>query len=291
LRVVPCHPLIGSEVLGVSLDGPFDDEQFEQLHDIWMNNPLLIFKGVHCSDADQIEFARRFGGLEIHPSVAHRLKDHPEIYRVSNVDQDGALMPGDSNDWQYMLLTWLWHTDSSFREVPSKGSILRALEVPSEGGDTLFANMYAAYEALTEGVKAQIESLRVEHSHDAILNRSEVLSKRTTKASFTELPGVVHPLVRRHPVTGKRSLFLSPHTMEGVVGMAREESDALLAELTEHATEPRFVYRHSWQAGDVLMWDNRCTMHAVMPFDNQNHRRILHRTTLIGDEAPIPVSV
>lgn len=280
------HPLIGTEVRGIDLSRPLTPEGLAGLAEIWMEHPMLVFPGQAISDEQQIAVARSFGGLEVHPSVAHRSSTHPEIYRVSNVDEKGDILPNESSEWQYMELTWLWHTDSSFREIPSKGSILHGIMIPPEGGDTLFANMYAAYDALSESMKQRIAGRRVRHSHDAVIARSAKLSARQDKGTYTELPAVEQPLVRRHPVTGRLSLFLSPHTMESVVGMPGDEGAALLDELTRHATQDRFVYRHRWQKDDVIMWDNRCTMHAVMPYDSVNHRRIMHRTTIVGDERP-----
>lgn len=286
LTVSRRHPLIGSEVRGIDLGRPLTPETRARLDEIWLEHPMLVFPAQAITDDQQIAFARNFGDLEIHPSVAHRSSTHPEIYRVSNVDEKGDILPGESSEWQYMELTWLWHTDSSFREIPSKGSILHGLMIPPEGGDTLFANMYEAYDALSDAMKQRIAGLTVRHSHDAVIARSAKLSARQDKGSYIELPAVEQPLVRSHPVTGRRSLFLSPHTMEGVTGMPEDEGRTLLEELTRHATEERFVYRHSWRQDDVIMWDNRCTMHAVMPYDSANHRRIMHRTTIVGDERP-----
>lgn len=280
MTVTRRHPLIGAEVRGVDL-GRLDDRAFEQIYQAWLEHLLLVFPDQDLSDEAQIAFARRFGALEIHPSREHRSSRHPEIYRVSNVDQDGHIMPQESKGWRYMNLTWLWHTDSSFREVPSMGSILHGLEVPPEGGDTLFANMYAVYDALSDDMKERIQGLRVLHSHDQVLSHDQKLKQAT--GDYTELPPVSHPLVRRHPVTGRRSLFLSPHTMVRIEGMNEDEGRALLDELTRFATEDRFVYRHRWRQDDVIFWDNRCTMHAVMPYDNANHRRVMHRTTIVGD--------
>jgi len=280
------HPLIGSEIRGVDLSRPLAREELAELEAIWMEHPMLVFPEQALTDEQQIAFARNFGDLEIHPSVAHRSSAHPEIYRVSNVDEQGDILPSESSEWQYMELTWLWHTDSSFREIPSKGSILHGLEIPPTGGNTLFANMYAAYDALADDTKARIAGLKVRHSHDAVLSRSAKLSARQDKGKYTDMPAVEQPLVRRHPVTRRRSLFLSPHTMEGVVGLPADESRALLEELTRHATDDRFVYRHQWQQDDVIIWDNRCTMHEDMPYDSVNHRRIMHRTTIVGDERP-----
>jgi alpha-ketoglutarate-dependent taurine dioxygenase len=274
------HPLIGAEVRGVDL-GRVDDAAFGRIYDAWLEHLLLVFPEQDLTDDEQIAFARRFGELEIHPSREHRSSRHPEIYRVSNVDERGNIMPQEGTGWRYMNLTWLWHTDSSFREVPSMGSILHGIEVPPEGGDTLFANMYAVYEALPDAMKARIRGLRVLHSHDQVLSHDQKL--KNANQDYTKLPPVHHPLVRRHPVTGRLSLFLSPHTMERIEGLTEDESRALLDELTAFATQDRFVYRHRWQTDDVIFWDNRCTMHAVMPYDAANRRRVMHRTTIVGD--------
>lgn len=274
------HPAIGAQVIGLELARPIDDTTFGKLHETWMANPLLVFRDQCLDDAAQVAFARRFGELEIHPSREHRSSAHPEIYRVANVDERGNLLPSESDAWKYMELTWLWHSDSSFREVPSMGSILRAVEVAPRGGNTLFANLYAVWDALPDDLRARAANLRVVHSHDYILALSKGIAKTDT---FTKLPPVTHPLVRRHPVTGRVSLFISPHTMERVVGWSEEDSRALFQTLARFATEDRFVYRHEWRPGDVIMWDNRCTMHAVTPYESTAHRRVMHRTTIVGD--------
>jgi alpha-ketoglutarate-dependent 2,4-dichlorophenoxyacetate dioxygenase len=279
------HPLIGPEIRGVDL-GRVDDEAFRRIYDAWLEHLLLVFPEQHVTDEEQIALARRFGDLEIHPSREHRSSRHPEIYRVSNVDERGNIIPQESTGWRYMNLTWLWHTDSSFREVPSMGSILHGIEVPPEGGDTLFANMYAVYDALADEMKERIRGLRVWHSHDRVLSHDQKL--KSASKDYTGLPPVTHPLVRRHPVTGRLSLFLSPHTMERIEGLKEDEGRTLLDELTAFATQDRFVYRHKWRKDDVIFWDNRCTMHAVMPYDAANVRRVMHRATIVGDGPVIP---
>jgi alpha-ketoglutarate-dependent taurine dioxygenase len=285
IRVTRRHPLIGAKIRGVDL-GRVDDEMFRRIYDAWLAHLLLVFPGQNVTDEEQIAFARRFGDLEIHPAREHRSSRHPEIYRVSNVDEHGNIMPQDSKGWRYMNLTWLWHSDSSFREVPSMGSILHGIEVPPDGGDTLFANMYAVYEALSEDMKQRVRDLSVLHSHDHVLSHDQKL--RSASEDYARLPPVHHPLVRRHPVTGRLSLFLSPHTMERIEGLTVDEGRALLDELTAFATQDRFVHRHKWQKHDVILWDNRSTMHAVMPYDAATHRRVMHRTTIVGDGPVIP---
>ena len=287
LRVHKRHPLIGAEVRGIDLGEPLDPQTFDALHALWMEHKLLIFPGQSITDEAHIAFGRRFGELEIHPSLAHRSSRNREIYRVSNVDEAGNLIPPKETAWQYINLSWLWHTDSSFREVPSKGSILHGLETTNEGGNTLFANMVAAYEDLDEALRRRLEGLRVVHDHDFIIKQSKELSARTDKGRYDALPPVVHPLVQVHPVTRRRSLFLSPHTMVGIEGVPHEAGRALLDELIAHAIQPRYVYRHVWSDDDVIMWDNRCTMHSVEPFDNVKVRRVMHRVTLVGEGPPI----
>ena len=280
------NPLLGTEVLDIHLARAFSDPEIRELHALWMEHPLLVFPRQAISDAQQIAFARRFGELEIHPAKEHRSSHHPEIYRVSNVDEAGNLLPPASDGAKYMSLTRLWHSDSSFREVPSNGSILHGIEVVKGAGQTLFCNLTAVYAALEESMKRRIAGLRVVHSHEHILSFVDGL-KQVAGGKYEELPPVTHPLVRRHPVTGRLSLFISPHTMEGVVGMDKREGRALLEELTAFAIQERFVYRHEWEKDDVIMWDNRCLMHAVMPYDASRVRRVMHRTTIVGDRPVI----
>jgi alpha-ketoglutarate-dependent taurine dioxygenase len=287
LRVRERHPLIGAEVGGLDLAEPLDPQTFDALHALWMRHQVLIFPGQSITDEAHIEFGRRFGELEIHPSLAHRSSRNREIYRVSNVDEAGNIIPAKETAWQYINLSWLWHTDSSFREIPSKGSILHGIETTNEGGNTRFANMAAAYEDLDESMRRRIEGLRVVHDHDFIIKQSKELSAKADKGRYDALPPVIHPLVQVHPVTRRRSLFLSPHTMVGIEGMPHDAGRALLDELIAHAIQPRYVYRHVWSPDDVIMWDNRCTMHSVEPFDNVRVRRIMHRVTLVGEGPPI----
>ena len=279
------HLLIGAEVTGVDLSRPVDEPTFQAIYDAWLDNLLLVFPGQPITDAQQIAFAKRFGELEIHPSKDHRSTKHPEIYRVANVDEQGNILPPEGEAWRYLNITWLWHSDSSFRAVPSNGSILHGIEVTGagNGGETLFCNLYAVYDALPEETKRRIDGLRVVHSHDAVLRRGQGIAK---SGKYEDIPEVEQPLVRRHPVTRRKSLFISPHSMDRVVGLSTEEGRRLLDELAAFATQDRFVYRHVWAKDDIIMWDNRCTMHAVTPYDNVNVRRIMHRTTLVGD-APV----
>lgn len=282
------HALIGAEVHGLDLSRPLDPSTRARIHDLWMKHLVLVFPGQTITDEQHIAFGRNFGELEVHVSVAHRSSHNAEIYRVSNVDEAGNIIPAKETAWQYINLSWLWHTDSSFRQVPSKGSILHGLEITNAGGNTLFANMYAAYDDLDDAMKKRIEGRWVIHDHDHILSLSPELSKKHDKGRYDALPPVRHPLVQIHPVTRRRCLLLSPHTMVEVEGMVAAESRALLDELIAHATAEKYVYRHVWTKDDVVMWDNRCTMHSVEPFDNAHLRRVMHRVTLVGEGKPLP---
>ena len=275
-------------ILGIDLTAPLQHEVLDALNEAWMEYLVLVFPNQRITDEQHIAFGRNFGALEEHPSHAHRSSRNKEIYRVSNVDETGQIIPSKETAWQYINLSWLWHTDSSFREVPSKGSILHGIQTTNEGGNTRYANMYAAYEGLAEATKQRIDGLWVIHHHDFIIKQSAELSAKQDKGDFDALLPVRHPLVQVHPVTGQRSLFLSPHTMVGIEGMSGEVGRALLDELIAHATQSDYVYTHVWSDDDVLMWDNRCTMHSVEPFDNENIPRIMHRVTLVGENHPIP---
>lgn len=286
IMAVAQTPSLAAIVKGLLISDRLDRRELAVIQELWLQYPVLVMRNQEITDKQQIDFAKNFGALEIHPSVSHRSSKFPEIYRVSNVDENNQIMKTDSVTWQYLELTWLWHTDSSFRKIPSMGSILRSIEIPASGGETLFSDMTGAFEALPKKDQKQMEKLQVIHSHDFIISRSKWLSKQSDKGSYEDLPKVKHPLVRQHPITKKKSLFLSPHTMENIDGFSKEAGRDLLQTLITHATQAQFVYKHKWCVNDVLMWDNRCTMHAVLPYDSVTERRIMHRTTIVGEFQP-----
>ena len=248
---------------------------------------ILLFPDQDISDEVHINFGKKFGQLEKHPSLSHRSSKNPEIYRVSNVSEEGKIIPSKNTSWQYLKQSWLWHTDSSFREIPSKGSILHGISTTRKGGSTYFANMYEAYNDLDENTKESINNLSVIHDHDYIINLSSELKSKQNKGSYEHLLPVKHPLVQVHPVTRKKSLFLSPHTMVNIDGFNEIEGRKLLDELIDHSVQSKYVYKHEWNDNDIIMWDNRCTMHSVEPFDNNTIKRIMHRVTLVGENKPI----
>jgi alpha-ketoglutarate-dependent taurine dioxygenase len=280
------HENIGVSIEGIDLSS-LDEVSFQKIKKLWLEHLVIVFPNQNISDEDHIKFGKRFGDLEVHPSLSHRSSKNPEIYRVSNVDENGDIIPNKETSWQYLKQSWLWHTDSSFRKIPSNGSILHGISTTNEGGNTLFANMYKAYEDLDQSLKDKIKNLKVIHDHDHIISLSKELSERKNKGHYDKLDPVIHPLVRRHPSTKKPSLFLSPHTMVSIQNYDNKKGRELLDLLTDHSIQPQYVYKHSWTNHDIVMWDNRCTMHSVEPFDNNNIKRIMHRVTLVGDLEPI----
>ena len=281
------HPKIGAKIEGIDLAN-LDNAQFDKIKKLWLEHLILLFPNQSISDEEHIKFGKLFGKLEKHPSLSHRSSTNPEIYRVSNVSEKGDIIPSKNTSWQYLKQSWLWHTDSSFRQIPSKGSILHGISTTRKGGHTFFANMYETYNDLSDNIKERINDLWVIHDHDYIINLSSELKSKKNKGSYEELPSVKHPLVQIHPVTRKKSLFLSPHTMVNIDKFDKKEGRKLLDELIEHSIQTKYVYKHLWNDDDIIMWDNRCTMHSVEPFDNSSIKRIMHRVTLVGENKPIP---
>ena len=286
MKIKQVHKNIGISIDDINLSD-LDEITLKKIKKLWLENLIIIFPNQNISDEDHITFGKKFGELEVHPSLSHRSSKYPEIYRVSNVDEEGKIIPNKETSWQYLKQSWLWHTDSSFRKIPSNGSILHGISTTNEGGNTLFANMYKAYEDLDVSMKKKIKKLKVVHDHDFIISLSEELSKRKNKGNYDKLEPVIHPLVRRHPSTKRPSLFLSPHTMVKIVDYNESEGRELLDFLIEHSIQQKYVYKHIWNNNDIVMWDNRCTMHSVEPFDNNTIKRVMHRVTLVGDQEPI----
>jgi alpha-ketoglutarate-dependent taurine dioxygenase len=280
IAVRPLHPLIGAEVRGVDLRRPLDPASFRAVHDAWMQHLVLVFPAQRISDAEHVAFTRAFGAPEIFHQDIIKSKATPEIFRLSNVGEDGKLMPPSHPTIQQISLAQLWHTDSSYRPMPCVGSLLHGVEVSRTGGETQFINLYAVYEGLPDSLRAQVEGRRARHDFGN-LHRLRAL-KPLTEAERAAMPPVWQPMVRKHPVTGRRSLYISPIYNDAVDGLGEAEARRLIEDLTAFAAQPRFIYRHRWETDDVLMWDNRCTMHAVTPHD-PGERRVMHRTTIAGD--------
>ncbi|HEX2012565.1 MAG TPA: TauD/TfdA family dioxygenase [Roseateles sp.] len=271
---------LGAEVLGLDLNRPLDAADFQRLHRAHLDHHVLVFRDQRITPAQQVAFSRRWGPLQIHVLRQFQLEGHPEILRISNIrDAEGQPIGlGDAGHY--------WHSDLSYKERPSLGSILHAQELPAEGGDTLFANQHLAWETLPKALKARIEGLRAEHSY---LARYEELRARNpwrpklTQPQIDEVRPVVQPVVRIHPETGRKALFVSEHFTTRIVDASEEESRELLAELFAHSSKPEFVYRHQWRPHDMVFWDNRSLQHLAAGCPDEL-RRLLHRTTIEGDK-------
>ena len=268
---------IGAEIAGVDLSEPIDRETFEDIYRLWLEHNIILFRGQDLTAEQQISFSRRFGEIELHTLSAYHMPGYPEIFVNSNVVKDGKPIGAQKSGYA-------WHSDSQFLKTPSSGTILHAREVPDEDGDTLYANMYAAFEALPASTKERITGLRGRYSRAKSWAIDYPHREPLTEAQKAALAEVDHPIVRTHPETGRTALYIgSLSELVKIVGLSAEESQSLSEELFEFATQPRFVYTHHWLGGDVIVWDNRCTMHKATPFDESRYRRLMHRTTIRGD--------
>jgi len=274
----PVDGALGAEVLGLDLSRPLRDDDFAVLHRAHLDHHLLIFRDMRITPSQQVAFSRRFGPLQIHVLRQFQLPTNPEILIISNIkDNKQPIGLGDAGHF--------WHSDLSYKEIPSLGSILHAQELPQDGGDTLFANQHTAWESLPQALQDRVANLRAEHSYlakYAELQRRNPWRPNLTQAQIDEVKPVVQPVVRVHPETGRRALFVSEHFTTKIVGLPQDESDALLAELFDRSTRPGHVYRHRWQPHDMVFWDNRSLMHLAAGCP-EDQRRKLYRTTIEGD--------
>jgi taurine dioxygenase len=268
----------GAELSGVDLAAPLDDGILDGIRAAFHTHGVLLFRGQVLTPEQHIAFTRRLGPLEIHVQTNYLLAGHPEIFVLSNLRENGRLIGG-------VDCALSWHSDSSYLAVPSLGSALYAIEAPPVGADTWFAGMAAPYEALSEDQRRAIDGLRAVHSY-LRLQQHQFPERPLTEEQLAKTPDVDHPVVRVHPATGRRSLFLGGDVIARVHGLPDEDGRTLMRELLAFATGPRFTYRHRWQAGDLIMWDNRCTVHRGTKYDTVKHRRRMHRTTLAGTERP-----
>ncbi len=277
LDMVPLSDALGGEVRGIDLGRGVDDAMFGAIHQAWLDRLVLVFRGQHVTDAALVAFSRRLGALDVAPPNENGrrfVEGFPEILVVSNVVEDGvaigSLGAGDA----------AWHTDMSYVAEPPSASVLHALEVPATGGDTGFLNMYMALDALTPELRSRIE--RATLKHDAAYNSTGYLRQGAAPVTdVTTCPGAIHPLVRTHPESGRKALYLGRRENAYVSGLPVADSESLLDDLWAAATDARFSWHHRWRTGDVVMWDNRCTMHRRDAFD-PGARRIMHRTQVKG---------
>jgi taurine dioxygenase len=280
LDVVPSGKSLGAEVRGIDLRN-LDDAQFASLRRAWLDNLVLLIRDQSLSDAELIAFSRRLGDLDLAPiqETGRRFVEGlPELYIVSNVVKDGTPIGSLGNGEA------VWHTDMSYVEVPPQASALYALEVPPTGGDTSFVNMYAVYDSLGDDLKARIAGLRVKH--DGTYNSGGFLRQGVTPTDDPRTsPGTLHLLVYVHPETGRPALYLGRRRNAYVDGLPLDESEALLDQLWASVDGERFGWTNVWREGDLVLWDNRCTMHRRDSFDPSS-RRVMHRTQIKGTERP-----
>ncbi|HEX6003805.1 MAG TPA: TauD/TfdA family dioxygenase [Burkholderiales bacterium] len=282
MRVRPLSPSFGAEIEGIDLAAELDAARFTEIERVFNERSVVLFRGQRLSDAQHVRFSRRFGELEIHVLREYVKPAHPEIYVLSNIVENGRSV-GIKDAGNY------WHTDLSYTRAPSRGSIMYAVEVPHrEGrplGDTLFASTAAAYEALGEDMKEKLSRLNAVHRFwDRYLRErkaagGDVVVSEERRAGT---PDVVHPVVRTHPYTGRKCLYVNEGFTVGIADMTDSESGPLLQTLYAHCTRPEFVYRHQWRVGDVVMWDNCATLHRATVDFALPERRLMQRTTLKG---------
>lgn len=279
LELRPLTSHIGVEVLNVDATQPIDEATYSALRDALNTHSVLLLRNQPVSEAQHVAFAREFGELQVHVLSQYLTTPYPELYVLSNVKQDGKAIGNHKEGWN-------WHSDWSYLEVPCFGSILHAVEVPPEGADTLFSSMYAAYDALDEATQQQIQPLSAVHSYATYYAKAFADRDPLSAEQKAATPDVVHPLVRKHQETGRPSLFVGQDIVKEIIGLSPAESEVLLARLNAHAVSETFTYRHKWQAHDLLIWDNRCTMHQATPYDDVAYRRVMHRATVKGSERP-----
>lgn len=271
LSVTPLSDIMAAEVTGIDLAEPLTEAARDAIHDAFLAYQVLVFRDQKLSKDQQVAFTEQFGTLERHALTNITPGAHPLVHMVTNLGPDGQPTG--------VVKSTRWHSDKSFRESPSMATILHAVTLPPDGGDTCFANMYLAYEALPEADKAELDGIKVVHSWP---DSRENIGRVVSQAEIDDAPPQAHPIARRHPETGRKALFLGMHAAF-LEGLDRDAGLARIEALEAHATEERFIYRHTWREGDLLMWDNRCLLHRADPnFDAARHARVMHRTCLRG---------
>jgi len=267
----PLSAALGAEIIGIDLRQEIDDDVFAHIRDAWHQNLVILLRDQKLIEEDQVRFAAKFGSpAQIH--TKQFVRSHPAVMLISNIREDGkpigALPDGEMH----------FHTDQCHQERPAMASMLYALEVPSTGGNTLFANGYKAYETLPPEMKRRIEGRKALNAYDY----ETAATKRGTRLA-PSVPSYAHPVVRTHPATGRKALYVNRLMTVRIEGLPAQESDELLATLFDHQERREFIYEHVWRAGDLLIWDNRCTLHARTDF-SPNERRLMRRVTILGEK-------
>jgi taurine dioxygenase len=282
IPVTKCDAALGAEI-GVDLSQPIDDATFREIQDAFHDNIVVFFRGQTLSNERHIEFSRRFGELEVHIVEKYLLPGFPEILLVSNIKNEAGEHIGLAD------AGFTWHSDVSYRKNPSRCSLLYAKEIPlaPDGtvlGDTVFANCVAAYEALPAAMKRRLDGLKAIHRYSSRRRVENSPRPKLTAAQIAETPDIAHPIVRTHPFTGRKAIYVTAGECIGIEGMPEGEALDLIAELDAHCIRPEFLHRHHWWVGDLVMWDNATAMHLAICDYALPQRRLMHRTTVIGGQ-------
>jgi taurine dioxygenase len=278
-EIQPLEAPFGAEILGFDPSVPVSEQDRGRIRQAWLDHLVLVFRDVNLTPAKQIELGAMFGECQAHPKAVPLLPEYPELFVLTNViDESGRLETKARSHW---------HADLTYKEEPSRAALLYAVEVPPVGGDTLFANMYRAFDTLPEALRRKLTGLKVVHSSSGFAERYAKRRGETPplpKTRTGEQPAnVVHPLVVRHPETHRFSLFLAEFSIVGIEGMGDQEGEDLVKELVAHSVRPDNVYTHIWRPADMVVWDNFCTMHsATGGYQNPPRRRVMHRVTIAG---------
>ena len=275
--VKPLHPVLGCAIGGITLEQAVSPALFAKVYEAFLEYQLILFHDVDLPPATQVAFARNFGEVQVHVlSDQYGTKDHPEIYLLSNLDKDGN--PSGKHPDKGTLY---WHTDGSWRECTGQATMMYSEIVPPVGGETEFADMYSAYDLLPAAIKAKIEDRRAVHNLDFSRTRRHG-EDLLTDAQKAKVPPIAHPIVRTHPETGRKAIFLGDHA-ETIEGMDYDESRALIEEVNAMITPAERVYTHTWSPGQCIVWDNRCLLHRATGFDEAHMKRVMRRCTINGD--------
>ena len=272
----PLTKAFGVELVGVDLSGSVDDALYGRIYDAFVAHQLVLVRDQALPPENHVALGRRFGEVQVHVMSQYHADGFPELYFLSNLDEQGR--PSGQHPDKGTLA---WHTDGSWRRVTGQATLLYGVEVPAEGGETHFCDMYGAYEALSDDSKKRLEGLRAIHNLDFSRSRRHG-EDPMTEAQKREVPPVDHPVVRTHPETGRKCIFLGDHA-ETIVGLDYEEGRHLVEEINAEAVRPELTYRHRWRAGDLVIWDNRCLMHRATPYDTMRERRVMRRCTILGE--------
>ncbi len=276
IEIRPLCECFGAEIVGIDLAQPVDDALYARIHSAFLERQLLLFRDQDLSPANHVALGRRFGEVQVHVMNQYHADGFPELYFLTNLDEQGK--PSGRHPDKGTLA---WHTDGSWRRVTGQATMLYAIEIPGEGGETHFCDMYGAYAALSDEMKSRLADARALHNLDFSRSRRHG-EDPMTEAQRREVPPVDHPVVRTHPETGRKCIFLGDHA-ETIIGLDYEQGRKLVEEINALAIRPELTYRHRWRKRDLVIWDNRCLMHRSTPYDTTRERRVMRRCTILGE--------